>query len=508
MNRTRISTMSIALMLTFTLAGAVLSAVGGPAQAASRGYQVYNLSSYQLQLDRVIQVPIPGRNAVYSMDFEGRPANGSVLKPGEAAHDWELKYSVVDQYAAYLIYNIVGTKETFRATIHTYPTTNESSCTIPASIGSCTAEGLTLTFTDPPGTVHVIGAGNAQKQADTLRDLCKKSNSASCDFSPTKEERINAPARLVGDPIVNCQRHKVVSKLSYSDTVGQSNSVGTEVGVEVETNLVFAKAKASVTAKYEHEWTEKHEFGQEVEIDVEPGDMAWVAATSPIYRDTGDFTLTLGKTTWKLTDVYFDTADPKRTAMFLPDERALTPAEYKQMCTHVPPNTKGLLRAPVAWVSLHRVGSDDHDRMVGGRESTTLRGVGGNDTLIGGASHDGLFGGSGRDHLYGDRGHDLMHGGSGRDVLTGGPGNDVLRGGHGADTMIDKAGTTRVVTGASTGSGRDYVDVRDGRSDDLVRCTTKHTVIVADPGDTVRGRCGKVLRNGPGPDRFALPGRA
>ena len=114
---------------------------------------------------------------------------------------------------------------------------------------------------------------------------------------------------------------------------GQSNSVGTEVGVEVETNLVFAKAKASVTAKYEHEWTEKHEFGQEVEIDVEPGDMAWVAATSPIYRDTGDFTLTLGKTTWKLTDVYFDTADPKRTAMFLPDERALTPAEYKQMCT-------------------------------------------------------------------------------------------------------------------------------------------------------------------------------
>ncbi|HPJ20170.1 MAG TPA: hypothetical protein PK635_13755, partial [Actinomycetota bacterium] len=97
---------------------------------------------------------------------------------------------------------------------------------------------------------------------------------------------------------------------------------------------------------------------------------------------------------------------------------------------------------------------------------------------------------------------------SGRDVLTGGPGNDVLRGGHGADTMIDKAGRTRVVTGASTGSGRDYVDVRDGRSDDLVRCTTKHTVIVADPGDTVRGRCGKVLRNGPGPDRFALPGRA
>ena len=232
--------------------------------------------------------------------------------------------------------------------------------------------GLTLTFTDPPGTVHVIGAGNAQKQADTLRDLCKKSNSASCDFSPTKEERINAPARLVGDPIVNCQRHKVVSKLSYSDTVGQSNSVGTEVGVEVETNLVFAKAKASVTAKYEHEWTEKHEFGQEVEIDVEPGDMAWVAATSPIYRDTGDFTLTLGKTTWKLTDVYFDTADPKRTAMFLPDERALTPAEYKQMCTR-PAEHQGLLRAPVAWVSLHRVGSDDHDRMVGGREHDPAR---------------------------------------------------------------------------------------------------------------------------------------
>lgn len=52
-------------------------------------------------------------------------------------------------------------------------------------------------------------------------------------------------------------------------------------------------------------------------------------------------------------------------------------------------------------------------------------------------------------------------------------------------------------TGTKTGRGWDYVYVRDGRPDDTVICGSPHTIVVADKGDRVRGRCGTVIRRGP-----------
>jgi Ca2+-binding RTX toxin-like protein len=139
-------------------------------------------------------------------------------------------------------------------------------------------------------------------------------------------------------------------------------------------------------------------------------------------------------------------------------------------------------------VSIHHVGSGGHDRMVGGPESNTMRGLGGNDTIGGAGGDDRLFGGAGDDRLSG---------GTGDDRLSGGPGPDALDGGPGSDTMIDTSGPTVVRTGTSTGGGRDDVDVRDGRGDDTVTCDTRRTRVVADPGDQILGHCGSVIRRGP-----------
>lgn len=258
MNRSRRQPMGLAVVLASAPAGAMLTATAGAAQAASRGHRTYKLWGHQLCLERLVQVPIPGRdNAVSSIDFEGRPSNGAVLEP----------------------------------------------------------------------------------------------------------------------------------------------------------------------------------FSQEVGIIVDPGRTAWVAATSPIHRNTGDFILTFGNTTWKLLNSYFDTPDPERSAEFVPDDRALTPPEYEDTCSHLPPGTKGILQDPASWVTLHRVGSSAHDR------------------------------------------------------------------------MVDHSGRTTVRTGIRTGHGRDHVDARDGRSGDTVRCTTSHTVVVSDPGDRLRGRCGKVILTGPAPRHFGPKAR-
>ena len=94
--------------------------------------------------------------AYYDMAFEGRPADGAVLNPGGPAQVWELKYGfdlfslATIQYAAKLTYKIAGTDGTLEYVIATTPTSNDSECkVIPAHLGRCSAEGLTLRFVNP-----------------------------------------------------------------------------------------------------------------------------------------------------------------------------------------------------------------------------------------------------------------------------------------------------------------------------------------------------------------------
>lgn len=142
-------------MLSVLLACAATAALvtAGPAGAASRGYRLDNKSSHTLRVESA--KPLPGFvcNATICvetgqpMDFEGRPANGTLLTPDGAPHAWELKYSFGYTYAAKLTYDIVGTKATVEYTIETSTYTNNSACkVVPASAGTCTAHGLSLSF--------------------------------------------------------------------------------------------------------------------------------------------------------------------------------------------------------------------------------------------------------------------------------------------------------------------------------------------------------------------------
>ncbi len=144
----------VAIMSACMLAG-VLAA--GSASAASRGFKLHNDSSHALHLETAKRVPTyvcPNPSVCvpthYPMDFEGRPANGSVLPTGHV-HTWELKYgfSLLGgvQYAANIWYRIAGNSGTVEYTIEVYSTANESSCKVtPANAGRCTAEGTKLTF--------------------------------------------------------------------------------------------------------------------------------------------------------------------------------------------------------------------------------------------------------------------------------------------------------------------------------------------------------------------------
>ncbi|MDW5597567.1 calcium-binding protein [Conexibacter stalactiti] len=151
-----------------------------------------------------------------------------------------------------------------------------------------------------------------------------------------------------------------------------------------------------------------------------------------------------------------------------------------------------------------RTGTDARDTLRGADGDDTLRGRGnddrvyagaGADNVDGGAGDDRLDGEAGRDNLFAGPGDDRVVGGAGHDVLLGGPGRDVLAGGPGSDMIVDAQGPTVVRTGAG-GRGGDFVNVRDGRDDDVVICSGGRSRVVVDRGDEVRGRCGAVVRRG------------
>ena len=67
---------------------------------------------------------------------------------------------------------------------------------------------------------------------------------------------------------------------------------------------------ASVTAKYGHTWRESHMFTTGVSNTVPAGYYGEITAIAPMIRDTGNFAITMGDTSWNLTGVYFDTPNP------------------------------------------------------------------------------------------------------------------------------------------------------------------------------------------------------
>jgi hypothetical protein len=156
-------------------------------------------------------------------------------------------------------------------------------------------------------------------------------------------------------------------------------------------------------------------------------------------------------------------------------------------------------------------GGFDFDQLDGGAGDDLLAGSNGEDLLAGDAGADDLMGqqdadrldgGAGADRLWGGGGADVMRGGAGADVLRGQGGNDRLAGGAGPDTLIGGFGddtVTEVAAGYSpadpldtgrnrvdTGSGRDRVNVANGRRD-RVDCGGGTDSVMADKADRLRG---------------------
>jgi len=121
------------------------------------------------------------------------------------------------------------------------------------------------------------------------------------------------------------------------------------------------------------------------------------------------------------------------------------------------------------------VGSAAADDIFVDANSSTIRGLGGNDRLV---AYDG---------------HDTIEGGDGNDHLEGGFGNDVLNGGAGVDQFMGDRLESDVIA-----IGNDRILARDGASEQ-VNCGIGSDTAQVDASDVVDSSCESVDRP-PGPE--------
>jgi hypothetical protein len=409
-------------------------AVGGllPAasSAATRGFQVYNLSSDILKYDG----PLEGGE-----NIDSGPSVGHVLMPGAGNDDFEVTYHFPRDTQANVRYLVLDSdsgnfESTFQAVMDVDAlgkvgayclfgsfiyTCNPLPSDVPNSQGF-NADAHTLSLLDPPGTVHDIPAGQGQTQAATLKQLCNDNNQASCSFTPKTRIPVDSPTHSVGHALINNTDEEQETRVTISDTVGATDSVEIEVDASVK---IFKVVEVSVSAKYGHEWTTEHTFEQDVTVHCPAKSKCWITGDDPMWRDTGDYVLTLGNTTWYLRNVYFDSPNPNGQGAYEVNEQPLKAGEQA--------------RLPQAVI---QTGSDGDDNITGTNSDDRINAKPGNDTVNARAGDDTISAGSGNDHINGGPGNDTINGGTGADSLAGGSGDDRINAGDGKADRVDCGG--------------------------------------------------------------------
>ena len=160
----------------------------------------------------------------------------------------------------------------------------------------------TLTITNAKQTVHNLPA-KSQAQYDALWHICNDGTGAVCEFDATSKKETSTGAVVVGDGVRNETEDENDYTYHWSHDVKITSEWDVEAGFSAGIEGIVT---AEVKAKYGQSYSNTEAYGGELAVKVKPEYTAWVTHEAPVLRVTGDFTITLGNTTWNLPDVYFD----------------------------------------------------------------------------------------------------------------------------------------------------------------------------------------------------------
>ncbi|KUI24326.1 hypothetical protein AU196_20765 [Mycobacterium sp. IS-1742] len=175
---------------------------------------------------------------------------------------------------------------------------------------------------DVAGTTVDIPSGQGQAQAEVLNRLCAGGRIATCSFVSKKQASTYAKDRLIWDYTTQESAAKLSETIESVNSSSQSVEVGASAGLNIKKIV-----SVELSTKYSQEWTESLKVSRKIEMTVPPWTQKQLYAEHPVTRYTGDFTVTMGNTTWVLRDVYFDQPDANRAT------------RYREVSVPVPPRT-------------------------------------------------------------------------------------------------------------------------------------------------------------------------
>lgn len=136
-----------------------------------------------------------------------------------------------------------------------------------------------------------LAPGAHAADTPTIRQLLLKCDNGSdvCIFHPEGSAEIfTGEAHQVGSKTYNCTPDTQRSAVAWSDTTGETNSVGISMSAEYGFSEVF---KVTVEASYEHSWSSSHTESETTYIEVRPGQVGWVTRETRMQRIDGTYEL-------------------------------------------------------------------------------------------------------------------------------------------------------------------------------------------------------------------------
>lgn len=143
--------------------------------------------------------------------------------------------------------------------------------------------------------------------------------------------------RRVSDELHNCSSSDATQTLSWSDTVGSSDSAGVTISAG---GKIAGIIDVSVQASYSHTWSSSHSETSSLTVTVKPGEIGWVSRAQAMQNISGTWQThydspKAGHYYWYLPDTVTGPApngtDGVRNAVVV-KTRPMTAAE-KQSCT-------------------------------------------------------------------------------------------------------------------------------------------------------------------------------
>jgi len=295
----------------------------------TRGFTITNLSSHPLTLLSV---------AGNTHQEDGVPLIGSTIRPGFSTRfevtwlygqyrDIKAEYAVLDGQGA-TIGTYQATMTVYQQFQHLFGPSIASEASISPGIGQVQAGRDQLAVLDMPGTVIDVAAGQGQQQAQVLDRFCADNPAATCTFVPTTRDPDAYtgmhPAKGV---VYNNTPLEQPDQYTWTDTASITHTV--EISANVQAS-VLEIVEVSLSATYGHGWTQEHQFSTSQTLNLPAYYKGWLDVRDPVIRDTGDFTVTLGNTTWRLHGVSFDSPDPTRPMIYVKQAVPMTPEDLEK----------------------------------------------------------------------------------------------------------------------------------------------------------------------------------